>query len=90
MDKVKWQDSAGGWHTGTVIPNAIHRDDAINIICGERQQMRRLVKESCCGTLTWVPLGVLSEWESREKWEATPNHERPWYFDKPSFTESKQ
>jgi hypothetical protein len=84
MDKVKWQDDAGGWHTGTLVP-----DPNGGLLQVGRQT---LVKESCCGTLTWVHLGKLADWESREKWEKPPVSfdGRPWYFDQPSFTESKQ
>ena len=74
MNKVKWQDPTdGGWRTGMLISEACHEDD-IDIWANEAtsfglERVLRLVKESGDGKLTWVRHGLLSEWESREKWE---------------------
>jgi hypothetical protein len=29
----------------------------------------RLVRESCCGTLSWVECGKLERWPGRDEWE---------------------
>lgn len=63
MHLVTWQDAAGGHHTGTVIPEALHRDDVSRLLSGvpsEDIDWRKFVRESCNGALTWV---CDSQWE---------------------------
>jgi hypothetical protein len=70
MHPVKWQDDDGGWHTGRIVivqgARIFSASQATNQPAGGVQV---LVKESCCGTLTWVDTRRLEHWPRRSEWD---------------------
>lgn len=59
---IHWQDESGGWHTGRIVlrpsgQNATEYTPSVGYVS--------LVKEDCCGTLTWVAESALKPWPSR-------------------------
>ncbi len=63
---VKWQDEAGGWHTGKVM--LTHDLTPVSDMDHEGQFLT-LVKESCDGRMTWVSNKIMIEWKPRSEWE---------------------
>ncbi len=61
-DLVKWQDKAGGWHTGRLVMVA-GGDYPVECMSGSY----RLVRESCDLGLTWVPPVRLKKWLTRKE-----------------------
>jgi hypothetical protein len=67
---VRWRDDEDGWHTGKLVPCAIHIADVWPVArCGIQPVV--LVQESCDGKLTWVPFSKLESWPLRSEWENT-------------------
>lgn len=62
MDLVKWIDHDGGGRTGRRLEDP---DGHWLVVRG-----MQLVKESCDGRLTWVPVKSLQPWPMRDEWEA--------------------
>lgn len=65
---VKWQDDDEAWHTGRVV---LHLNDHELSIApaNHHYDEYKLVKESCCGSLTWVKSKRLLDWALRSEWE---------------------
>ena len=63
---VKWQDDAGGWHTGEKVISP----DGFSVSWADASHRTHfLVRESCDGRLTWVDFARLERWATRSEWE---------------------